>query len=234
MIHNEITVDVISCTGTDSRAVQSARISLCSDNSENPDHELNEKDKNLLNFLIKEGHTSPFEHSIITFKIKCPLFVRNQIMRHRTFSYNEISRRYTSKDIEFFVPRRLKKQATKNLQCSDGFIDKNTSTFLIADISEHLENSWALYLKMLDAGVSKEEARSVFPQSLFTEFWMTGNLLNYIKFLNLRDSSHAQEETQQVAKQIKIHLRERFPLTMKASFESSDLQKKGPRNPFLK
>ena len=204
-------VALIDRMGDDLRACHSARVSFLRDEvtRANPD----DRDARLIKFLLREGHTSPFEHSVITFKIRVPLFIRAQVMRHRTFSYNEVSRRYTSESIELYIPRQLRQQSDKNLQCSDGLMESNKNADCIEGMRKHFRESWDLYHELIDAGVAREQARIVLPQSMYTTFWMTGNLMNWIKFLRLRVSPHAQEEVRDLAIGIQEILRELYPKT---------------------
>jgi len=208
-------VRLINVMGTDRTAVESARVSFSSDEFVGFDDEpLNEKDEKLLAFLIRSGHTSVHEHSVLTFRITCPLYISKQIMRHRTFSYNEISRRYTSKNMEFFVPHHFRKQAEKNLQCStqEG-VDNHMEAFDV--YSDLIKQAQKAYKKLLDLGVCREQARGVLPNCMYTSFYMTGNLNNWFKFLKLRLDDHAQEEVQTVAFEIKRVINEYFPITSK-------------------
>ena len=195
--------------GNDLRAVESARVSFLLDNLDHT--EPNDKDKRLLKFLLKEGHTSPFEHSVITFRLHVPLFVRSQIMRHRTFSYNEVSRRYTSEELQAFIPSTLRAQSKKNLQCSDGELENHNAP--LKRMAEHIDTSLALYNRLLDAGVAREQARAILPQAMYTTFWMTGNLHNWLKFFRLRTTDHAQEETRLVALAIQDIMKKLYPTT---------------------
>ena len=103
--------------GNDLTVVNSARVSFGSESQE-----LSDKDKKLIKYLADHQHMSPFEHCQLSVRISCPLYIRSQIHRHRTFSYNEISRRYTSKDLEFYIPETLRKQSDDNRQASDGVV----------------------------------------------------------------------------------------------------------------
>ena len=96
-------VSLIDYMGDDKRAAHAARVSFLKDDIDT-DKEFTDKDKRLINFLLREKHTSPFEHSTITFRLTVPAFIRSQIHRHRTFSYNEASRRYTSDNLSFYSP----------------------------------------------------------------------------------------------------------------------------------
>jgi thymidylate synthase (FAD) len=180
-------------------------------------------DKKLMFFLAREGHTSVFEHQSATFLIECPLFIRSQIMRHRTFSYNELSRRYTSEQLGFWKPDVYRKQDPKAKQCSSGVID-------YTDVAEYCHNTFTgaiddavfRYASLLDHAVSREQARAVLPQSLLTRFYMTGNLRNWAHFLKLRLDAHAQPEVQVVAQKIHNELVKLWPLPMQALMEETN------------
>tara|TARA_Y100000592_G_scaffold38382_2_gene60757 strand:- start:26479 stop:27144 length:666 start_codon:yes stop_codon:yes gene_type:complete len=208
-------VRLINVMGTDRTAVESARVSFSSDEFTGFDDEpLNEKDEKLLSFLIRSGHTSVHEHSVLTFRITCPLYISKQIMRHRTFSFNEISRRYTSKDMQFFIPHHFRKQAEKNLQCStqEGVDNHMEALKTYEDIVKKAKEA---YDQLIELGVCREQARGVLPNCMYTSFYMTGNLNNWFKFLKLRLDDHAQEEVQIVALEIKRVIEEYFPITSK-------------------
>ena len=163
---------------------------------------MDERDVKLLEYLLDNKHTSTMEHVVFTFSIHCPLFVRSQWHRHRTWSYNEISRRYTEIDMEFYVPQELRRQAENNRQASvsDPSFDGSA---LIAEIDAHNRASNALYEKLLAAGVCREQARGVLPQNMMVTFWGTVDLSNLLHFLELRDSDHAQAEIREYAQAIK-------------------------------
>jgi thymidylate synthase (FAD) len=208
-------VSLIDWLGDDLRACNAARVSFLNDLDGLDDGEITEKDQRLLSFMLREKHTSPFEHSVITFRIKVPMFVKNQIIRHRTFSFNEVSRRYTAKEIEFFVPSELREQSQKNLQCStEETVSEDLE--LSSKINAIHTQSLAVFNELLEKGVCREQARMVLPQSLYTTFWMTGSLHNWMHFLRLRTSPHSQKETQETARGIETLLREIFPKTFEA------------------
>lgn len=213
-------VSLVDYMGNDKRAINAARVSLLNDELDGFDDELDEGDARLLAFLVREQHTSPFEHSTVSVRITCPLFVSKQIMRHRTFSFNEVSRRYTSKGLQFYVPTILRQQAVKNLQCSTGeAVEDNT---VVRALYERQVNvALVAYNELIDAGVCREQARGILPQCLYTEFYMSGNLLNWFKFLRLRLHPHAQPEVQEVAQAVLELLREYFPVTT-AQFINED------------
>lgn len=206
------TVELIDSMGDDRRACEAARVSLLNDAPEGEG--LSARDERLLEFLMRERHTSPFEHSVATFRICAPLPVVAQIMRHRTFSYNQASRRYTSDDIEFLDIMEWRKQGAKNLQCSDGALDADCSADINAVYREHCMRSLKYYEWAISRGCSREQARFMLPQGLMARFWMTGNLHNYLRFLLLRDDDHAQGECRDVAREVRRLLTERFPATL--------------------
>lgn len=208
-------VRLINLMGSDATAINSARVSFNRDQWEGFDDEpLDEKDEKLLSFLIRSGHTSVHEHSVLTFRITCPLYISKQIMRHRTFSYNEISRRYTSKNLEFFVPHHFRKQSDKNLQCStqEG-VEDQIEAFTIYE--QAVKDMKKAYEKLLSVGVCREQARGVLPNCTYTSFYMTGNLNNWIRFLKLRLDEHAQEEVRVIAQEVERVITDYFPQTMK-------------------
>ena len=193
--------------GTDLTIVNSARVSFG-----NTKTELNDKDRRLIKFLVKHKHTSTFEHNVATFKFVVPLFVRSQHHRHRTWSYNEISRRYTEKNMAFYLPSEFRTQHRSNRQASNpeelinpgiweegwGRISKYNMTMselLEIKTKECLET----YKTMLDKGVCREQARMILPQNLYTEYYGTCNLSNLLKFIDLRTHEGAQWEIQKVA-----------------------------------
>ncbi len=190
-------VGLIDHLGNEATIVNAARVSFGK-----LKQEMEERDVTLLHYLIANKHTSPLEHVVFTFSIHCPLFVRGQWHRHRTWSYNEISRRYTEIDLEFYTPPTLRRQAEVNRQASvnDPSFDDGA---LIEQIRRHNQTSLALYEKLLAAGVCREQARGVLPQNMMVTFWGTVDLSNLLHFLELRDSEHAQWEIREYAVAIK-------------------------------
>lgn len=211
---SQIKVEYVNHMGDDLTVVNSARVSFGKTKEK-----IDSGDIKLINYLAKHQHFTPFEHCSLSVLIKCPLFIRSQIHRHRTFSYNEISRRYTSENLEFYVPETYRKQHDKSKQCSADDFDSKESKYL-KEQTENIHNlSLAMYNDMIDKGVAREMARGILPQNLMTEFWMTGNLRNWIQFLGLRVDSHAQKEVQDVAQPILDIIKDKFPESSKALFK---------------
>ena len=200
-------VSLVAHMGTDLTIVNSARVSFG-----NKKTELDDKDRRLIKFLVKHKHTSTFEHNVVTFKFVVPLFVRSQHHRHRTWSYNEISRRYTEKNMDFYLPSRFRTQHRSNRQASnpEELVDPkvwNEETGILAKSSMTMSELLQIrtrdcldtYHMMLERGVCREQARMVLPQNLYTEYYGTCNLSNLLKFIDLRSHEGAQWEIQKVA-----------------------------------
>jgi thymidylate synthase (FAD) len=192
--------------GNDNTVVNAARISF-----NNKKDQLDEKDIKLIDYLAKNKHLSPFEHCSATFIIECPLFIRSQIHRHRTFAYNEISRRYTSEDLSFYVPKELRTQAKSNRQASEGELSLCANELALDAIKSHISESVKLYNSLIQHGVAREVARASLPQSLMTKFYMTGSLRNWAHFIELRIDAHAQKEAQLIALALSEAIRKDFP-----------------------
>jgi thymidylate synthase (FAD) len=208
-------VDLVSVMGDDIAVVRSARVSTGS-GSKGP-----EKDKKLIDYLMRNGHETPFEHVVFTFHVKCPLFVARQWFRHRIASYNEKSGRYSKMDYEFYVPDRMRIPHPKNKQMSvpnDGRIDEKQAKKLIEDLYEY---SYNVYQELLDMGIARELARIVLPLALYTEFYWTVNMRSLMNFLSLRADSHAQWEIQQYALAIAEYFKECCPWSYEAFIKYS-------------
>lgn len=164
-------------------------------------------DKKLMKYLADHEHMTPFEYQHATFLIECPLFIRSQIHRHRTFSYNEISRRYTSENLGFWIPDKFRGQHKSSKQASSDEEIKLSVNGMI----DSYKMSLGVYEFMLEKGVCREQARAVLPQSLLTQFYMGGNLRNWAHFIELRRDSHAQQEVQVIANRIAEELRKLWP-----------------------
>ncbi len=218
--------DFIQSWGNDIMAVNAARASFGVEKEE-----LDEKDKKLINFLVKHKHTSVFEHGGITFRCVVPLFVRSQHHRHRTWSYNEISRRYTDVNIKFYEPQEFRTQHKSNRQASNAeeLIDPqiisgqdpyNNGAPYFDPVSKvirlHHGNCLELFNRLIEAGVCREQARGVLPQNLYTEYYGTVNLNNLLKFIDLRTHMGAQWEIQKVAEACLEIATDLFPETVGA------------------
>ena len=225
-------VELVDHMGSDLTIVNSARVSFGKSKTL-----LDEKDVKLIKYLVKNKHTSTFEHNTVTFRIKVPLFVRSQHHRHRTWSYNEISRRYTDFDIEFYQPDSFRTQHKTNRQASNasslinpvvGFmkVPNGASSTAHQLVRLHHERSLALYNSLLSAGICREQARGVLPQNMYTEYYGTCNLSNLLKFIQLRTHSGAQWEIQQLAKAMLKLAQELWPVAVSAYVDLQERNKK--------
>jgi thymidylate synthase (FAD) len=212
-------VDFIDCMGNDRRIAEAARASFGKDVYQSG--ELRDKDMRLIKRLKKDGHTSPFEQIELVVKIVAPIFVARHFLRHRTFSVNEISRRFTSSDISFYYPDTLYTQAEKNLQCSTDTVVGGSNN-LIEFGKKSTEASLFTYNLLLDAGVSREDARMFLPQNLYTSWWMKGNGHNWINMLNKRLAQDAQRQTRAIAEAIKTIFVNKFPFVGELAFGNDE------------
>ena len=214
-------VELVDAVGDDLTVVNSARVSFGKHKSE-----LDKKDKKLIKYLIKHKHTSTLEHCFVTFRVKVPLFVRSQHHRHRTWSYNEISRRYTDFDIQFYEPEAFRTQHESNRQASnaDDLINPVVACPPMtvwkrnADEAVRLHNKTAkeMFNNLINAGVCREQARGVLPQSMYTEYYASANLNNILKFIDLRTHEGAQWEIQEMAKGMLKIIEKLYPVTVGA------------------
>jgi thymidylate synthase (FAD) len=154
-------------------------------------------DARLINYLWKNGHTSPFEAVTLTFEVKAPIFVFRQWHRHRTWSYNELSARYRELPEEFYIPDAslIGVQSADNKQMrvvgDDPTTDRNLQVEMVR---AHCQDAFELYRQLLAEGWPRELARSVLPVNTYSHMFATVNLLNLFRFLSLRDHEHAQLE----------------------------------------
>ena len=210
-------VKLISCTeDPEQTIVEIARVSSSrSDKKKDYDK--------LVSYLVKHKHWSPFEHAVFSFEIETSKAIAIQLLRHRSFSFQEFSQRYqdVNKLKEIYEPIELRKQAQSNRQSStDLFVDKIAVEGGVMSFNEmidlHLANTTKLYDLMLANGVSRETARMILPMCTKTKIHMTGNIRSWIHFLEVRDDEHAQKEIQDIAKKIKKILKGAIPVTSKA------------------
>lgn len=199
-------LELIRVSGSDLDVVNAARVSF-GKTSESFD----DRDAKLLSYLLRNKHTSPFEHNQLSFRVKVPLFVARQWMRHRMNSFNEISQRYVKSSLEFYIPQEWRNQDEVNKQASHGSFQ---NAELLAAYRASLEVSRQTYEQLLDAGVVREIARGVLPMCTYTEFIFTCNLHSLMHFLSLRFTEHAQYEIRVYAKGMFELAREHFPVSL--------------------
>lgn len=194
--------------------VEIARVS-----SSRSEDEKRENPDRLINYLIKNRHWSPFEHTYMTLEFYTSRAIATQFLRHRSFTFQQFSQRYAeSHEAE---PIELRKQAESNRQSStdvfDPYIGKYHSEAKASEwIKMHEEKTFELYQDLLDAGVAREQARFILPLNTQTRMYMTGNMRSWIHMIGLRDDEHAQKEAQLIAQECKDIFVEQFPITSKA------------------
>jgi thymidylate synthase (FAD) len=201
--------------GDDSSIVRSARVSHAANEKTGQDKAADDK---LIHYLYKNGHTSPFEHVSFTFQVKAPIFIFRQWHRHRTWSYNEVSARYTELPAEFYVPaaEHIGEQDTKNHQ-SRGLGELRADAEdvqLLMQVSN--ERSHFFYRELLKKGVPRELARTVLPVATYSEMYATVDLHNLFKFLNERLAPGAQYEIRVYAEALLQLIRPYVPVAISA------------------
>ena len=198
----------------DKAIVQSARVSYGNHESTSDTSTNIKRDKELIKYLVRNKHTSPFEMVEFKFHLAMPIFIQRQWIRHRTASVNEISGRYSEFDYNFYHPTILKGQSKDNKQVSSDVLENSSEN--IKRMEEHSERSFELYKELLKEGVSREIARTVLPQNLITEFYWKIDLHNLLHFIRLRDHPHAQTEIREYAGDIKELITRLCPISVEA------------------
>lgn len=190
---------------------QTARISFNNLNEERA----REQDEKLLEYLIKNRHNSPIEMIEMWGELKVPIFIARQIHRHRTFTYNEISARYSILPAEWYIPEIVGGKPTNGAkQGQEDSLDKQTQAAFKSSLDRTCSDSYDNYLHYLSQGVAPEHARMFLHVNHFTTFIMKGNLHNWMNFLSLRLDAHAQIEARMYAQAIYDKLKQYLPKCM--------------------
>ena len=188
--------------------VEVARVSSSRENKK-------ENYESLIKYLIVHKHWSPFEHSYLTFEIETSKAIAIQLLRHRSFTFQEFSQRYQDVNQlgDMFEPVELRYQAVNNRQSSTEPVENSV---LDGKVKMVLAACEQLYNNLIECGVSRETARMILPMTTKTKLHMTGSVRSWIHFLDIRDDEHAQLEIQLVAKVIKAIFSEKLPVVSKA------------------
>lgn len=222
--HGEVIL--VDSMADDQRVTMAARISTGKTRLHfgpvEPDPEQEQKNIKLINYLMSNGHGTPFEHAVFQFYIKCPIFVAREWQRHRIASYNEFSMRYAEvgtevNEAEFYIPDHVREEDPKNKQGSirvEG--TKKELRYALAQINENNKGSYARYRTLLARGVAREMARMVLPVNVYTKFWFTVNARSLMNFLMLRNADAAQWEIRQYAIALEALFAEQMPVTYAA------------------
>ncbi len=200
----EYTSEILKC---DEAIVQSARVSYGQQSKGD------KADASLVKYLIENDHGTPTESVIFKFHIKCPIFVQRHIVKHRMSTMNEISARYTVVSDEWYIPNPMRQQSINNRQASQGELQGSRNQQLTEEFNNHCQEIYKFYRKMIDSGVAKEQARSILPQAMYTQFYFTLNLRSVMNFCKLRNSPDAQWETQQIAQAIEKIIKQTNPVS---------------------
>jgi thymidylate synthase (FAD) len=184
----------------------------------NPANQENDNYAGLLKYCIKHNHWSVFEQSFMTLEIETNRGIAAQILRHRSFTYQEFSQRYADTNLltEYIPIPDLRRQDTKNRQNSIDDIPEYTKLKLQGEIVEHFHAANALYKRLLNAGVAKECARFVLPLATPTRIYMSGSCRSWIHYINLRSANGTQKEHMDIALECKKVFTEQFPSVAEA------------------
>lgn len=190
--------------GGDLSVVNAARVSFHKES-----HHFDEKDKKLINYLATHGHWTPFAHCFLSFRIKAPIFVARQLVKHQVgLAWNEVSRRYVNDEPEFYFPDKWR---GKPINAKQGSSDEEISILKIpgagAGNMKTLTQAAAqhglwLYTEMIHQGVAPEQARMILPQNTMTEWIWSGSLMAFARVCKLRLDPHSQKETREIAEKI--------------------------------
>ena len=183
----------------------------------NPANQENEKYAGLLKYCIKHNHWSVFEQSSMTVEIETTRAIAAQILRHRSFTFQEFSQRYAdTKLLEAVVLPELRRQDTKNRQNSTDDLDPEVVEKLNKQMKTLFSSSSALYNQMLEYGVAKECARMVLPLCTPTRIYMTGSCRSWVHYINLRSAHGTQKEHMVIAEAVRDVFVEQFPAVSEA------------------
>ena len=180
----------------------------------NPKNQNSESFEGLLKYCIKHQHWSIFEHAFMTVEINTSLAIATQILRHRSFTFQQFSQRYAdSTALQLSIPTPdLRSQDTKNRQNSIDDIHPRDKAYMEATIEKHFDDALDLYNSLLKQGVAKECARMVLPQATLTRLYMTGSVRSWIHYIDLRSGHGTQQEHKEVAEHIRDIFVGEFPI----------------------
>ena len=203
-------VELIDSMGSDLTVVNAARVSFAK-----VSEQLDDKDERLIHYLAEHGHWSPFAHAFLQYRIKAPIFVARQLVKHQIgLSWNEESRRYVDNPPEFHTPKVWRGRPKNSKQGSDGEVeDQNTPQKVLEQTNLLAFKNYNILIKQ---GVAPEQARMILPQTMMTEWFWSGSLQAFARVCNQRLDNHSQEETQVIARQIQEQALTKFPVSWMA------------------
>jgi thymidylate synthase (FAD) len=229
IFRDDVSVELIKASASDADVIWAARVSTAGEQSMDEIGEDPARSAGLINYLARERHGSPFEHTSMTFFISAPIFVFREFMRHRIASYNEESGRYRELKPVFYVPNKERNLIQIGKTGAYEFVPGTDEQFQITvdAMKEAYVVAYDSYKKMLDAGVAREVARAVLPVATYSSMYVTMNARALMNFLSLRTSregshfpSYPQREIEMVAEKMEAEFAKLMPLTYQA-FEKS-------------
>ena len=229
VFRDDVTVDLVKSSASDADVIWAARVSTAGEQSIDSINEDPERSAGLINYLARERHGSPFEHTSFTFFISAPIFVFREFMRHRIASYNEESGRYRELKPVFYIPNRARKLIQVGKTGHYTFEDGTQEQYdlMVAEMKKAYIAAYDAYKKMLDAGIAREVARATLPVATYSSMYVTMNARALMNFLSLRTSregshfpSYPQREIEMVAEKMEAEFAKLMPLTY-AAFEKS-------------
>ena len=217
VFRDDMTVELVKSSASDADVIWAARVSTAGETTLEKVGESSERDAGLINYLARERHGSPFEHTSMTFFVSAPIFVFREFMRHRIASYNEESGRYRELRPVFYIPNKDRKLVQVGKTGAYTFIDGTPEQLDITvnAIKETCTLAYENYQKILASGVAREVARAVLPVTLYSSMYVTMNARALMNFLSLRTSSegshfpsYPQREIEMVAEKMEKHFAE--------------------------
>jgi thymidylate synthase (FAD) len=222
VFREDMSVELVKSSASDADVIWAARVSTAGDKSLEDVGGDASKSEGLINYLARERHGSPFEHTSMTFFISAPIFVFREFMRHRIASYNEESGRYRELKAVFYIPSKERKLVQIGKAGAYTFVDGTPEQYEITvkSIKETCILAYENYQKMLSAGVAREVARAVLPVTLYSSMYVTMNaraLMNFLSLRTSRDGSHfpsyPQREIEMVAEKMEAEFAKLMPIT---------------------
>ena len=229
VFRDDMTVELVKSSASDADVIWAARVSTAGETTLEKVGESSERDAGLINYLARERHGSPFEHTSMTFFVSAPIFVFREFMRHRIASYNEESGRYRELRPVFYIPNKDRKLVQVGKTGAYTFVDGTPEQLdvTVNAIKETCIVAYDNYQKILASGVAREVARAVLPVTLYSSMYVTMNARALMNFLSLRTSSpdshfpsYPQREIEMVAEKMEKHFAELMPMTY-AAFQKS-------------
>ena len=229
VFRDDMTVELVKSSASDADVIWAARVSTAGETTLEKVGESSDRDAGLINYLARERHGSPFEHTSMTFFVSAPIFVFREFMRHRIASYNEESGRYRELRPVFYIPNKDRKLVQVGKTGAYTFVDGTPEQLdvTVNAIKETCTLAYENYQKILASGVAREVARAVLPVTLYSSMYVTMNARALMNFLSLRTSSpdshfpsYPQREIEMVAEKMEKHFAELMPMTY-AAFQKS-------------